>query len=159
MYEGTYKVKNGHLHHTLIEVCWLVLHDLYGHDLVRLHILAFNDLTKCALTENVENKVSTCVMNGPSRLAIKKDTLIAIFTSEPIIYVEDIVKIFVVVPVIVHWFAGLGKNPARIVGRFISKTRIAYTISVHNVGRKLSKRLCKKGVRYEWAVSRQGKTY
>ena len=53
----TYQLQYGHLHHTLVEVRWLVFDDLNCDNLVRLHVLAFHDLTKCSLTEDIENEV------------------------------------------------------------------------------------------------------
>ena len=53
----TYEFQDGHLHHTLVEVRWLVLDYLHSNNLVRLHVLTLDDLSKSALAQNVKNKV------------------------------------------------------------------------------------------------------
>ena len=54
---GSHQVQYRHFHHTLIEICRPVLDDLYGHDLLRLQVLAFDYLTECSLTEDIEDEV------------------------------------------------------------------------------------------------------
>lgn len=46
-------------HHTLIEVGRFVFDDFHCHDLVRLHILTFDNLAKRPLTQNVKNEISS----------------------------------------------------------------------------------------------------
>ena len=53
----THQLEDGDLHHALLEVRRLVLDDLYRDDLVRLHVLALDDLAERALAEYVEDKV------------------------------------------------------------------------------------------------------
>lgn len=54
---STHKFQDGHFHHALVEVRWLVLHDLDSDNFVRLHILTLHDLAECALTEDVQDQV------------------------------------------------------------------------------------------------------
>lgn len=56
-----YQIEDRHLHHALVEVCGAVLDDLDGNDLLCLQILALDDLTKGALSENVEDQVTILV--------------------------------------------------------------------------------------------------
>ena len=66
--EFAYHLENGDLHHTLVKVRGLVFDDLDCDNLVRLHVLAFYDLAKRSLTQNIQNKVPSRVMR------IKKTT-------------------------------------------------------------------------------------
>lgn len=50
-----------HFHHTLVEVRRLVLDDLDSNNLVRFHILTFDNLAESSLTENVKNEVFAAV--------------------------------------------------------------------------------------------------
>ncbi len=54
----TYQIQDGHLHHTLIEVCCPVFDHLDGDNLLRLQILTFHDLTECALAENIKDQIA-----------------------------------------------------------------------------------------------------
>ena len=53
----TYEFQDGHLHHTLVEVRWLVLDYLHGDNLVRLHVLTLNDLTERSLAQDIQDQV------------------------------------------------------------------------------------------------------
>lgn len=53
-----YQIKHRNFHHTLVKVSRAVLDDLDGNNLLRLEVLAFDDLAKGALAQHVENKVS-----------------------------------------------------------------------------------------------------
>ena len=55
---GTYQLENCHLHHTLVEVRWLVLDHLHSHNVMSFHVLTFHHLAECALAKDVENQVS-----------------------------------------------------------------------------------------------------
>ena len=55
---STDQFQDGHLHHTLIEVSWFILHYLDSYNLVGFHILAFDHLTKGPLPQDVENQIS-----------------------------------------------------------------------------------------------------
>jgi hypothetical protein len=50
-------LKNGNLHHALIEIRRFIFDDLDRDDLVRLHILTLDDLPKGPLSEDVEDQV------------------------------------------------------------------------------------------------------
>lgn len=56
--EIKYQIKHRNFHHTLVEVGRAVLDDLDGDNLLRLEILAFDDLAKSTLAQHIENKVS-----------------------------------------------------------------------------------------------------
>ena len=56
----THQVEDGHFHHTLVEVGRLVLDDLDGHNLVRLHVLTLDDLAERALPQYIQDQVSAC---------------------------------------------------------------------------------------------------
>lgn len=53
-----YQIKDGHLHHTLVEICCLVLYHLHRNHFLCLQVLALNDLAKSALSKDIKNKVS-----------------------------------------------------------------------------------------------------
>lgn len=50
---ATYQLQDCYFHHTLVEVRWLILYHLHRHDVMRPHILAFDDLSESSLTEYV----------------------------------------------------------------------------------------------------------
>lgn len=54
---SSYQVQHRNFHHALVEVRGAVLDHFDSHHFLRLQILTFNNLTKCPLAENVENKV------------------------------------------------------------------------------------------------------
>jgi len=54
----TDQIEDGHFHHTLIKVRSPVLDNLDCDHLLRLEILAFDNLPKSTLPEDIENKVS-----------------------------------------------------------------------------------------------------
>jgi hypothetical protein len=53
-----YQIKHRNFHHALVEVSRAVLDDLDGNNLLRLEVLAFDDLAKSTLAQHIENKVS-----------------------------------------------------------------------------------------------------
>jgi len=53
----TDKLEDGDLHHGLVEVGRFVLDDLDGDDFMCPDVLAFDNLTKSALAENVEDEI------------------------------------------------------------------------------------------------------
>lgn len=55
---NTYQIQDRNLHHTLIEIGRSVFDDLDCHNFLRLEILAFNDLSKRSLAEDIENEVA-----------------------------------------------------------------------------------------------------
>lgn len=60
-WEGTgraYQVQDRNLHHTLVKVRRPVLNDLDGDHLLRLQVLALNDLTESALPKDIENEIT-----------------------------------------------------------------------------------------------------
>lgn len=43
---GAHQLKNCNLHHTLIEVCWLVFDNLNRNNFMRFHVLTLDYLTE-----------------------------------------------------------------------------------------------------------------
>lgn len=54
----TYEIKDGNLHHALIEVGCPVFDDLDSHNFLGLKVLTLHDLSEGTLTENVQDEVS-----------------------------------------------------------------------------------------------------
>ncbi len=112
--EDPNQFQNGDFHHTLVEVCRLVLHHLYGNDLVSCNILAFHHLTKGTLTQNVQNEV-------PAGHELKADAEdqdvheLVFLVSQPIVHVENVVIIHVVVSIIVGGLTGLRQHTSWVV--------------------------------------------
>lgn len=80
--QPTDQLQDGHLHHTLIEIGWLVFHHLNGHYFMGLHVLAFHHLTERALAENVQYQVSVELKHGSSfHVEPENDILVAIFSA------------------------------------------------------------------------------
>jgi hypothetical protein len=57
MRQATYQVQYRHLHHALVEVCSAVLDDFDRNNLLRLEVLALDNLAEGALPKHVENEV------------------------------------------------------------------------------------------------------
>ena len=100
-----------------------------------LHVLAFDDLTKSALTENVEDEVPGSGQCADG--AIGKHSLVAFLRAQPIVNIQNIVIVLVIIAFIVNGFAWLCKNSAWIVSRLVSELWIADVIRVDNVGSQL----------------------
>lgn len=54
----THQIEDRHLHHTLIEVCCPVFDDLDCDNLLRFQILTLDDLSKCSLSQHIQDQVS-----------------------------------------------------------------------------------------------------
>jgi hypothetical protein len=57
-WNNTHQVKHRDFHHTLVEVCRLILDHFHCDNLLGFQVLAFNHLTEGTLAENVENEIS-----------------------------------------------------------------------------------------------------
>lgn len=55
--QETHQVQDRYFHHTLVEVCGLVLDDLDGNNLLRFQVLALDDLSECPLAQHVQDEV------------------------------------------------------------------------------------------------------
>ena len=53
-----YQFQDGYFHLALVQIRRLILDNLDGKELVRSHILTFDDLSKRTLTQNIQNQVS-----------------------------------------------------------------------------------------------------
>lgn len=54
---GKYQVKHRHFHHALVEIRRPVLDNLDRYNLLRLQVLALDNLTEGALSEDIENQI------------------------------------------------------------------------------------------------------
>lgn len=54
----SYQIKDGNLHHTLVEIGSTVLDDLNCDHLLCLEILALDNLAESALAQDVQNKIT-----------------------------------------------------------------------------------------------------
>lgn len=70
------EIKHGDLHHTLVEIGRPVLDYFDGHDLLRLEVLAFDNLPKGTLTEHVKDQITIpmcyalVIMHGNHRVYV-----------------------------------------------------------------------------------------
>lgn len=55
---SAYQVEHRHFHHALVEIGSAVLNNLDSHHLLRLEVLALDDLTKRALAQYIKDEVS-----------------------------------------------------------------------------------------------------
>lgn len=116
------ELEDGDLHHGLIKVGWLVFDDLDGDDLVGSDVLAFDDLTKGSLAEDVEYEV-----------------LVGIVGTEIVVDVENVVIVVVVVAVVVGSLAGFCEDATGVVSGKIAEGGITDTISLDEMGGELAK--------------------
>lgn len=70
--------------------------------------------------------------------------LVALFGTQPVIDIQNVVIVIVVVAIIMRGFAGFGQHPTRIMGGFIAELGVAYAIRLNDVRRKLAQRLNRK---------------
>lgn len=101
-----------HFHHTLVEVRRLVLYNLDSNNLVRFHILTFDNLAEGSLAENVKNEVF----------------VMTLILAQPIINVENVVVIFVIESVVMDRFTRFRQNSSRVVCCFITEGGIANAV-------------------------------
>ena len=117
---NTHQVKYRYFHHTLIEVCCAVLDHLDRHHLLRLQVLALDDLAKRSLAQHIENQVAVLV----SRL----------FRSQDVVDIENVIAVLVVVTVVLDSFAGLGENTARIARGLVVESAVAQLVRHGQMG-------------------------
>lgn len=58
MNNSAYQIENRDLHHALVEIRRLVFDDLDGNNLLRLEVLALDDLAEGALAKDIEDQIS-----------------------------------------------------------------------------------------------------
>lgn len=104
---NTHQFQYRDLHHTLIEVCRFVFHHLDGHDLVRLHVLTFNDLAKRSLPQDIQDEVSTEKKLTLARGNHKLCVLVSVLSAQPVVDVKDVVVVLIVITVVVGRLARL----------------------------------------------------
>lgn len=61
----------------------------------------------------------------------QRNSLVTIVSAQPVIDVENVVVIFVIIPVVVRRFTGFCQYSPWVVCRFVSELRIADMIRVH----------------------------
>lgn len=114
---STYQFQNRDLHHTLIKVCRFIFDHLDGNDLVGLHVLTLDYLSKGSLAENIQDEVTAVRESLENEINewTQGDALVAILVPQPVVDVKDVVIIFVVVAVVMGGLAGLCKDAAGVV--------------------------------------------
>ena len=116
----SYQVKDRYLHHTLVEICRPILDYLYCHYFLGFQVLAFYDLTKRSLTENIQDQVPISNIMLAFTIAMILDfqprniLMTSLLRPKNVIYVKYIVTVFVVEPIVFDTFAGLCEDSARI---------------------------------------------
>lgn len=123
----------------MVEVCRPIFDNLNGNDLLGLQVLAFDDLTECSLPKNVEDEIS--VPNqplAPDSIAFENSQIVVLlvicfFTPKNIVNIKNIIAIIIIVSVIFRAFTRLRQYPARVTGRLVFKTGVAYSVG----GRKM----------------------
>ena len=108
------QIQNRYLHHALIEVGRFVLDHFDSDDLLCFQILAFDYLPERALTEDVEDEVAVLV--------------IRFFGAENIVYIEDVVAVFVVVAIVLHALARFGEDSSWVSRRLVLEGGVAYSV-------------------------------
>lgn len=105
----SYQVQDGNLHHTLVKVCCPILDNLDSDNFLCLQILALHHLAKGSLAKNIENQIA--VPRNLSKLVGLTIEICILMTSlvraEYIVYIEDIVAILVIEPIVLDSLAGL----------------------------------------------------
>lgn len=94
------QVQNRDLHHTLVKVRGSILDDLYCYDLLCLEILTFHHLSKSALPKHIENKIAVLMAR--------------LLGTKYVVYVENIVAILVIEPIILRPLAWFREYSSRI---------------------------------------------
>lgn len=105
----TYEIQNGDFHFALIQVGRFVLDDFDSDDIMRPHVLALDNLSKRALTQNIKNEVPRV-----SSMTLKGSLVTPVGTSQNVIDIENVVVVFIVVAFVVLGLARLGEHSARI---------------------------------------------
>ena len=109
---------------------------------MRLHILAFDDLSKGALSKNIQDKVPGWTLVQICH-AYMEHALVTVVSSQPIVDIEDIVVIVIVVPVVVCGLAWLGQHAPGVMRRLVSEGWVTNVEGLDNVRSQLPDRLRK----------------
>lgn len=123
---GAYQIQHGHLHHTLVEVRSPVLHHLDGHNLLCLQVLAFDHLTKCTLTEHIQDKVP--VSGLYQQPVIPQESLensLCLLRAQYIVDIQDVVTVLIVVTIVLDTLAGLCQDSSGVPRRLVLELGIA----------------------------------
>lgn len=114
----TDEFENRHLHHRLLKVSRLVLDNLDGDDLMSLHVLTLDDLSKRSLSQHVQDQVPVLV-----------------FRTEDVIDVEDVVAVLVVESVVLGGFRRFCQDSTRVQGGFVMERRVDEVVRLRKVSR------------------------
>jgi len=114
------QVQHRDLHHTLIEVGCLVLHNLDRDHLLSFQVLALDYLTECTLTKNVQDQVSVLVVR--------------LLGAQNVIDIQNVVAVFVVVTIILDSLARLCEYSPWIPRRFILESGVTNTVCRRKMG-------------------------
>jgi hypothetical protein len=68
-------------------------------------------------------------------LETRKNALLPFFGAETIVDIKNVVIVLIIVSIIVHGLAGLGKYPPRVMCCLVSKLGIAYIIGLREMSR------------------------
>lgn len=94
------QIQHRYFHHALVKVGSPVLDHFHRHNLLGLQILAFDDLSKRALAEDVKDQVAILVA--------------IVFVAENVVNEENVITILVVETVVLGAFARFGEHSSRI---------------------------------------------
>ena len=113
------QVQNGDLHHRLVEVSSLILDDFDSDDFLRFEILAFDDLSESALAQDIEDKVAVF--------------MVRFFGAEDVVYVKDVIAIFIIIPIVLDTLTRLCEHAARVARGLVLECWVADAVG----GRKM----------------------
>ena len=123
---GTHQIQDGDLHHTLVEVGGTIFDDFDRNYLLRLEVLAFDDLPECSLTKDVENQIAILVS--------------VILVSQYVIDIKNVVTVFIVKSIVLDPFAWLCEDASWISRRLVLELGIANTVGGGKLRRQCLKR-------------------
>lgn len=126
----SYHFQDGHLHHTLFGISCLVLDHLDSYDLLCFDILALDDLTKCACTQYIQDHIPILPCQSIHLpIPTRQHLLVTLSTTQDIIDIQDIIKVFIVISIIGSRFTGLGKDATWIMACIVLESMVALLIS------------------------------
>jgi hypothetical protein len=152
----THQLEYRHFHGTLIEVSRLVLDHLDSDDLVRANVLAFCNLPKRPLSENIEDEVSGRT-GGEKEVSImilqsvRDDLLVtcAVVSRQNVVDVEDIIIILIIRAIIMARLTRFCKDSPRVVSGLVAEGRIADAICLSQLRCQAFQRLQERSERIQ----------
>ena len=64
-----------------------------------------------------------------------------VIRAKPVVHIEDVIIVFVVVPIVVYRLARLREHPTWVGGGLVLELRIADMVRLHDIRRQLLERL------------------